>query len=449
MHEGATRAAIDLVDDNKLGSYQFRVIALCAVIALLDGFDTQAIGFVAPVISSDWRVALADFGLVFAIGLAGGLLGALMFGAVADRKGRRLTLLATVVIFAMGSLLTATSSTLFELGIWRFVTGLGLGGAMPSIIALASEFSPKRKRATLVVAMFCGFPLGALFGALISAPLIERFSWPSVFLAGGVLPLLLLPLLYWQLPESVDWLIARGRRPQADAIVAKMGKEALPAHVDILDDTAHKGRLTDLFAGGRAGGSLLLAVIFFLSLLLVFLLVSWIPAVAVEAGHSVRAGVLAAGLLNLTGIIGGLVIAAASDRLGSFRVVGTAYVLGAAGIGAVAVATEPGSAVFLFCALSGLFCIGAQLCAVSIASQFYPAELRGTGVGFAMGMGRLGAIAGPLIGAALIGDKGGASLVWLVAILSAGAGVAVLLMGLLYRGPRSGSPAGASPGSRL
>lgn len=436
MQEAVEASAIDAVDDGRLGGYQARVIAMCAAIALLDGFDTQAIGFVAPAIAAEWHEPLAAFGMVFAIGLAGGLLGAILFGAVADRFGRRATILATVAIFAGGTLLTATAGTLGALGVYRFVTGLGLGGAMPSIIALASEYAPRRHRATLVVAMFCGFPLGAVIGALLSAPAIQACGWQSLFVAGGLIPLLLCLLIAWQLPESFDWLIARGRREQAARIVERMGKGALPADLSAPVRPAGSS-LVSLFTEGRAIGSLLLAAIFFVSLLLVYLLVSWVPAIAVMAGHSVSAGVLAAGMLNFTGIGGALAIAAASDRLGPFHSVGTAYAIGAVAIALVALTLPADRAVFVFCALAGLFCIGAQMGAVSIASQFYPIALRGTGVGWSMAMGRLGAIAGPLIGAAMIGSGSpGPALFQSTAILSAVAAIGILLMGLAYRSRR-------------
>lgn len=422
-------------DDGRLSGYQIVVIALCAIIAMLDGFDTQAIGFVAPVIAADWGLPLAGFGPIFAIGLLGGLLGAVLFGLVADRKGRRVTLLATVALFALGSLLTALAHTPFELGLFRFVTGLGLGGAMPSIIALTSEYAPARMRNTLVSAMFCGFPFGAVVGALVSTPLIEHFGWMSVFLLGGIVPLILLPVLAVRIPESLGWLVALGDHARVDAILARMGKTAARTGPEAAA-APPRSSIAALFVGGRAFGTVLLAMVFFVSLLIVYLMVSWVPGIAVQAGHSVRFGVLSAGVLNLTGIVGSLTIGALSDRKGAYRVVGIAYGLGALAIAALALAAAPGTTILLFCVLAGFFCIGSQMCAVSIASQFYPVELRGAGVGWAMGMGRFGAIAGPLIGATLISADGAARLFALVAILSAVAGAGILVMGVVVRRQR-------------
>ncbi|MDA5194443.1 MFS transporter [Govanella unica] len=431
-------AAIDLVGDNGLSRYQKLVVILCATIALLDGFDTQAIGFVAPVIAQEWAMPLAAFGPIFAVGLLGGLVGAVLFGLVADRYGRRITLLLTVALFALGSLVTPLATTGWELGFYRLVTGLGLGGAMPSIIALTSEYSPARMRTTLIVAMFCGFPLGAVVGAILSAPLIAHFGWESVFLLGGIVPILLLPILVLRMPESLGWLTARQNINAVNVILSRMGKPPVTiAALARADEQNLEGQgktsIYALFTEGRLIGSLLIAGVFFVSLLLVFLMVSWIPAIAVESGLSVQKGVLAAAVLNITGIIGSLLIGAVSDRLGVYRIVGGAYLLGGAAVVLLALGAQPSSTIFLFCAVAGFFCIGAQMCVISIASQFYPVDIRATGVGWSMGMGRFGAIVGPLIGAALIGGTAGKSLFWIVSVLSILAGIGILILGLSMR----------------
>jgi AAHS family 4-hydroxybenzoate transporter-like MFS transporter len=429
---GDIAPATDYLGDGPIAFAQIRVIVLCALIALLDGFDTQVIGFVAPVIAAEWNLPVALFGPVFAVGLLGGLLGAVVFGFLADRMGRRVTLLATVALFAIGSLFTFTARTPFELGSWRFITGMGLGGAMPSVIALAAEYAPAGRRNTLVTAMFCGFPLGAVVGALASVPLMEMHGWKAVFLAGGVAPLILLLVLIMWLPESISWLMTNGKQEEANIILARMGK-AKPVLFQNREPSPRPS-LGNLFRGKLAIGTVLLGLIFFVSLLLVFLLVSWIPTFAVQAGYSVRVGTMAAAVLNLTGICGSLTIGALSDRKGACRVVGATYALGAALISVLAVVSSPAGAIFPFCVIAGFFCIGSQMCAVSIASQFYPVAMRGTGLGWTMGMGRFGSIAGPLIGATMV-SGGAGSLFWVVAGLSGGAAVGIFLMGLLTQVP--------------
>ena len=425
------------LDSAGFGRYQCFVVFVCALIAMLDGFDTQVIGFLAPSIAADWKVPLPAFGPVFSIGLFGGLLGAVIFGNLADRIGRRRVLIITVCLFAIGSIGTAAAGSLVSLTAGRFVTSLGLGGAMPSIIVLTSEYVPARVRATIVTAMFCGFPLGAVVGALMTSKIVAAFGWPAVFLLGGALPLALLPLLIISIPESMQWLAARQRVGEIAAILRRIN----PGRVDSmivqdgltapLQQAALRPGLLELFRNKRAIGSLLLAVLFFCSLLLVFVLVSWIPTLAVKSAYTVQSGVRAAALLNGAGIIGALILGRFSDRFGVTGTVGIAYCLGGLAITLLTIAGPAANSLFLFCAIAGFTCVGSQLCAVSIAAQYYPPALRATGVGWCMGTGRFGSIAGPLVGAALLdGANVATHFFLLVAIVAGIAGVTVLTFGI-------------------
>jgi AAHS family 4-hydroxybenzoate transporter-like MFS transporter len=424
-----------LVDDVPLGAYQLLIFSLCALIAMLDGFDTQAIGFVAPAIAAALHVPITDFGPIFAAGLLGGLFGALIFGLLADRLGRKPILGLTVTVFAAGSLLTVGSSSAFELMACRFLTGLGLGGAMPSIISITAEYAPRRLRATLVTAMFCGFPLGAVVGAIGVTRLLPLYGWRVVFILGGALPLILLPLVIAAMPESIRWLAANGRSQMIGRILARMARADLwdgRAHFD--EPTPNRSNVTGLFAAGRAAGTVLLWITFFLSLLLVYLLVSWIPTLAQQTGREAGVGTLAAAALNLGGILGSVCLGRLIDRFGPFSVVGLAYLLGSAVVVAIGVGTQLSATIYWFAALVGFFCIGAQLCVVAIASGFYPVALRGTGVGWSMGIGRIGAIAGPLVGGWMIGGPADHHMLFSVlALTSLVAGSMVLVMGRVSR----------------
>lgn len=420
-----------LIDDHKLGGYQALIIGLCGVVALLDGFDTQSVAFVAPIMAKEWGIQTSVFGSVFAAGLAGGLVGAILFGLFADRVGRRLTVLVTVAIFAVGSLATVFTGSPMELTICRLLTGLGLGGAMPSIIALAAEYAPARSRATLVTAMFCGFPLGAVIGAIGSGPLIEAHGWKAVFIAGGLAPLLVLPVFALIAPESIAWLCKRGRGRDVEKILAKLKRRDLwDEDAAVADANVTPVSLASVFRDGRAATSLLLGLAFFLSLLLVYLLVSWVPTLAVQAGHTMRASVMTAAVLNFAGIVGSLAIARANDRLNPHRIVAAAYAIGGAGALMFALSGDVGGMIFQFSLVAGLFCIGAQVTLVSLGSAAYPVEIRGTGVGFLMAAGRVGAICGPLVGATAIdGPRAGWVLALVVAVASIMTSVAILVVG--------------------
>src|SRR5258708_13491249 len=204
-----------VIDRISIGRLQWATILLCGLVAILDGFDTQAIAFVAPLIAKDLQLEMSLFGPVFGAGLFGLMVGALVLGPAADHWGRKPVIIISTLVFGAFALLTPMIQSLNALLLLRFLTGLGLGGAMPNIIALTSEYSPKTKRATLVTLMFCGFPLGAVLGGLLSAQLMPKFGWPAVFYLGGILPLVLLPFLWAWLPESIRFLVPR--KNQRDA----------------------------------------------------------------------------------------------------------------------------------------------------------------------------------------------------------------------------------------
>ena len=203
-----------LIDQQKISRYQIMVAALCAAVVFMDGFDAQAIGYVAPTLSAAWKLQKGALGRVFGAGLFGLMLGALIFGPVADRIGRKPVIIVSVLWFGICTLLTVTADSLNSLLMWRLLTGLGLGGAMPNAIALRSEYSPQRSRATMVMVMFMGFSLGSAIGGLIAAQFISKYGWTSVFWLGGIVPIVLAPVLFLVLPESVRLLALRGREDQ-------------------------------------------------------------------------------------------------------------------------------------------------------------------------------------------------------------------------------------------
>src|SRR6266849_5770876 len=203
----------EFIDQQPVGGFQIRLLLTCAAVLFLDGFDTQAIGFVAPALAKEWGLSKAALGPVFSAGLFGLMIGALVFGPLADRVGRKNIIILSTLAFGIGALITAAVQDVTALLIVRFLTGLGLGGAMPNAIAMTSEFNPQRRRATMVMIMFCGFSVGAALGGMLAAGLIPRFGWRSVFVVGGVAPLIMVPILALRLPESVRFLALHGNAP--------------------------------------------------------------------------------------------------------------------------------------------------------------------------------------------------------------------------------------------
>src|SRR6202049_1540581 len=250
------------IDAQPVGGFQLKLLLTCAAVLFLDGFDTQAIGYVAPALAKEWGLTKGALGPVFSAGLFGLMIGALLFGPLADRVGRKKIIILSTLAFGIGALVTALVQDLNTLLAIRFLTGLGLGGAMPNAIAMTSEFNPRRRRATMVMIMFCGFSVGAALGGLLAAALIPQFGWRSVFVIGGIAPLLLAPILALRLPESVRFLALTG---YANQRVAELLRLITPraAFSPASRFVVHEPELTGLpvlhlFRGGRTLVTLLL-----------------------------------------------------------------------------------------------------------------------------------------------------------------------------------------------
>lgn len=430
------------IDERGLGRFQLRVVALCAVCMLLDGFDAQAIGYVAPSIVQAWHVSRASLTPVFAAGLVGLMLGALGFGPVADRVGRRPVLLACVLAFGLASLATATADSVRSLVAFRFLTGLGLGGAMPNAIALTTEYGPRRIRHTTVMLMFCGFSLGAALGGVAAAALIARFGWKAVFLVGGAVPCAALALLVPLLPESIRYLVVRGDRgARVAGILGRIdpGAPLDPGAAFTVEERASGGpAVKGLFTEGRARFTLLVWVLFFMSLLDLYLLTSWLPTIIHGAGVTVRRAVLVTALFQVGGIAGAIVLGRLFDRYAPFRSLALTYLGAGAFVLLVgAVATSPA---LLAAAVFGAgFCVvGGQIGANALTADSYPTAIRSTGVGWALGIGRIGSIVGPIVGGALLSLEWPIREIFLVAAAPmAIAALAAFAIAALRRGRRA------------
>src|SRR5260221_3516879 len=280
----------DFIDQQPVGGFQIRLLLTCAAVLFLDGFDTQAIGCVAPALAKEWGLTKGALGPVFSAGLFGLMIGALLFGPLADRVGRKKIIVLSTLAFGVGALVTAFVQDVNTLLAIRFLTGLGLGGAMPNAIAMTSEFNPRRRRATMVMIMFCGFSVGAALGGLLAAALIPQFGWRSVFVVGGLAPLLLLPILLLRLPESVRFLALTGRAPERVAqLLGHIDPKAefAPGTQFIVHEPGLAGiPVLHLFRDGRTLVTLLLWVVFFMSLCDPYFLANWLATVVNDLAGS-------------------------------------------------------------------------------------------------------------------------------------------------------------------
>lgn len=439
MPANTTLNVTAFIDRQPLSAFQVTIVVLCFLIVAIDGFDTAAIGFIAPAIRAEWQLTPAHLAPLFGAGLGGLMAGAFLFGPLADRFGRRTVLVFSVIFFGLASLASAWSPGLWELIVLRFLTGLGLGGAMPNAITLTSEFCPDKRRSFLVTTMFCGFTVGSALGGLASAGLIEAFGWRAVLLLGGVLPLLLSALLVWLLPESVRYLVMKGRdnslvratlqriAPDADLQYASFVIAEKPGQ--------HGSPVRHLFKPELLRGTLLLWLTFFMSLLVIYLLSSWLPTLLRGTGMSLTTAALVTTMFQVGGTVGAIVLGWLMDRINPHYVLAVSYALAGVFVATIgSLAGEPvaaGAAVFL----AGFCVSGSQVGANALSAGYYPTDCRATGVSWANGVGRFGSIVGSVGGATMLSmGLTMPALFVLVGIPALIAGATMLSLGIVRRG---------------
>jgi AAHS family 4-hydroxybenzoate transporter-like MFS transporter len=394
-----------LIDGRPLSAFQVRVLVLIGCLVLIDGFDVQVIGFVAPALVRTWSLTPDALGPIFAAGLLGMLVGSTGLGMLADRIGRRPVLIGATFFVALCVLSTAATRSVPQLLALRFLTGLGLGGVLGNAVTLASEYCPSARRASLLMGISCGFTAGAILGGLLAAVLIPRAGWPAVFVVGGLLPLGVAILLIRELPESLQLLLVRGAdRARIQYWLQRLAPGIIfePTTTHRITDAAVKASVIDLFRGGLSVRSLLLWAVSFANLLNLFFLANWLPTLATRMGYSDSLGVLLGTTLQAGGILGALILGHFIDRFGFYRVLVPSFLLGAVMIAGVGRPDLPVAAACAAVLLAGATIVGGQPGINALATFVYPTQLRATGVGWCLGIGRAGSIVGPMAAAQLI-----------------------------------------------
>ena len=428
-----------VIDAGSLNRYQIGVFFLCGPFLVMDGYDVQSMGYVVPEIVKDWKIARATLTPAIIAGLAGLFSGSMLFGMLGDRIGRRRVLLGATVAFSVFTLLSGRATSLTELAVIRFLAGLGLGAILPNATALIGEFSPKRMRIATMMIVTNGFTVGAAAGGFLAAWLIPQFGWRSVWYVGGVVPLLLLVPMYAWLPESLQFLALRRNDTRE---IAQWLKRIDPAaavggatRFVVPEARAPGVPLEHLFTNGRAVATSLIWVANFMNIVNAYFVASWLPTVVRDMGYSTSIGVMAGATVQAGGVIGTLAIAGLVGRVGFARVLVACFAVETVAIASIG---QPGlSLTLLFVAafLTGWGIFGGQPTLNSLSATYYPTDLRSTGIGAALGIGRVGGIIGPLLGGAMLGAQwSNEAVFYAVAVPAAIATLSALLLAKALNG---------------
>ena len=398
---------IDLIDRHSVSGFQIGVLILCMLVAALDGFDTQAIGYTAPAIAAVIHLPMPQFGQVGSAGLVGAAIGALSFGPFADLFGRKWFMIIAIIVFAIFSYMTAQSTSLSELLTYRFCAGLGLGGATPAFLAMGAELAPKRLRDVFVTVLFASFPAGGLVGSLTSAWVIPAFGWQSVFYIGAVAPIVIAIILAIWLPESVRFLLARNiRQDEVRRTLERIMPGEVPAGAELIapPDPARQGApVKHLFTEGRTIPTLLLGVPFFMVFMVLVTVTFWTPAVLHSVGFSLSGAALIVGLNNLGSVIASAMSGWLVHRFGAFKILIPSFVIGGLCLAWFGQATTSVVTLGVASFLAGFFVGGTGTGLIAVAAGMYPTSIRSTGIGWGMGMGRVGQFFGPFLTGLLVG----------------------------------------------
>jgi AAHS family 4-hydroxybenzoate transporter-like MFS transporter len=393
----------DRIDHSPIGALQVSTFGLCLLCLIMDGFDVQALGYVAPEIVREWKIQNAALGPVFGATNFGVLVGSLVFSMLADTIGRRPILVGATAFFGVMMLAAARAASVGELLALRFIAGIGLGCIIPNATALIGEYSPRRLRGQLMMVIGgVGFTGGAAIAGFIAAFLIPRFGWRSVLYFGGAVPLLIaLAMLVW-LPESLQFLVVRRRARANIARWLARIDPTVPSGPDV-EFVVPEGNpegvpVVHLFREGRGAVTILLWVVNFMNLLNLYFLASWLPTVVRDAGRSASTAVLAGTVLQVGGTIGTVGLAWLIGRRGFIPVLTTSFAVASVTIALIGLPGVSIALLFVLVFIAGWCVVGGQPGINALAGTFYPTSLRSTGVGWGLGVGRAGAIVGPVVG---------------------------------------------------
>lgn len=399
--------ARSLIENEPIGRWQMFTFFIVTLVAGLDGLNTQIVGYVAMNIAKEWHISMANMGTVFGLGMAGTVLGALTLGTMGDMVGLKRMLIVITLLIGCATVATGFATNWIQLMILRFLTGLGVGGAMPNLIAVAAQFAPSRRRASMITITACGFPVGATLGGVLVAGLVSDYGWRSVFIIGGCLSLLLAPLIIVGLPESIPLLLKRKNvdaQTKVRIILRRMFPKTSVEGQIVWSGVARsrtKLPLVDLFLQGPVL-FFALAAAFFMSMLDLYLLSNWLPSLLQQAHSTAKEAVLATVGFNFGGIAGAVLLGRLMDRFGSIKSLAVGYLFGAVSILLLSANHFSFQALALAAFAAGLAMIGCQGGLNALPALLYPDDMRSAATGTFVSIGRVGSIIGPLFAGFLL-----------------------------------------------
>ena len=393
----------EMIETAKFNKFHGILLFWSAIIMLFDGFDLSVYGAVVPVIMEEWQISPVETGMIGSYALIGMTLGALIFGTIADKLGRKKIILICVFLFSLFMVLAAFAPNAQLFGLCRFIQGLGLGGMMPNVIALVSDYSPRGTRSRMIASIMAGYSIGGILAATLSIVLIPKFGWESVYIFGG-LPILFIPFLIRQLPDSMEAHFARKEYGHIKEILMKVQPSYQPGENEqfILNRVKKSSSsVASLFAKPRTVTTFMFWITYFMSLLMIYGLSTWLPKFMSTAGFPLGSSLGFLLVLNAGATVGAFFMGWLADLWGVTKSLMMFYLVAAVMIFGLGLSQNI-ILLYLIVAVAGAVTIGTQHLTNSYVSQYYPASIRSTGLGWALGIGRIGGILGPAIGGFLM-----------------------------------------------
>src|SRR3954447_11466754 len=393
----------EIIANSKFNKFHLGLLIWSFFIIAFDGFDLVVYGTVVPVLIEEWNLTSVEAGAMGSYGLFGMMFGAIFFGTLADRIGRKNVIAITLILFSLFTFLCGFADTPTLFSTFRFLAGLGLGGIMPNVIALLTDYAPKSMRSMIVSIVLCGYSVGGILAPILGILIMPTLGWQSIFWVAG-LPLLALPLMYKQLPETASHLIRTGKKEELFATLSRVDPSITFNKNDEiveLQTTGTKVPLIGLFKDNRALSTIMFWIAFFSCLLMVYGLNTWLPKLMIEAGYALNSSLGFLIALQGGAIIGTLIMGRLCDKYGSKKMLVPMYASGAVALTLLGFGGNT-LVIYLLVAIAGAATIGAQNIVQAYVSQYYPPSIRSTALGMASGVGRIGGMFGPLLGGFLL-----------------------------------------------